>query len=149
MRRHLRDAAAGILGPGGAPARDELAHRDFRRRALGVAPRVVWEFPLLDGIEFRDARLEDVLERVKDDPNHPVSLEVARLMRAYLDAFRRDLLRMARHYNPGEQPQVGITRRPPRCPVEHVAQHLAAVAIQDVLTDATEETPLLHPDAKP
>lgn len=129
--------------------RNHLLHREFRAKALSAAPRVVWEFPQLDGIEFRTVCLEDVTKHASNDPNHPVSIEVARLMRLYLEAFRRDLLRMARHYQPGEQPQVGITRRTPRWPVEHVAQHLAAVAIQEVLIDATEETPLLHPDAKP
>jgi hypothetical protein len=100
---------------------------------------------VLDGIEHRNVALRDVCERVEHDPTHPVAIEAARLMRAYVEAFRKDLLRMARSYNRDSTPHIGLTRPPPRWPIEHVAQHLAAVFIQESIIDATEETPLLHP----
>ena len=128
-----------------APLRDEAVHRQFRQAALDERPRVIWRFPRLDGIEFRTLALEDVIAHLKNDQHHPVSLEVARLMKAYVEAFRKDLLRLARHYNRDSRPEMGITREPPRWPVEHVAQHLAAAFIQETLIDATEETELLHP----
>lgn len=136
----------GLLGPDGRPMlRDVAAHKAFRARELAESERVVWRFPRLDGIEFREVPLKDVVAHVENDSHHPVSLEVGRLMKAYVERFRTDLLRLARHYNRDGVPHMGITRDPPRWPVEHVAQHLAAAFIQEKLIDATEEAPLLHP----
>jgi hypothetical protein len=136
-----------VLGPNGRSIRDEEAHRAFRREALSKSPRVVWEIPQVDGIEHRNVRLEDVMAIVKEDANHPVALEVARLMRAYRQNLAETFERLERTYNKGEMPQLALTRRPPRWPVEHVAQHCFAAMVQELIIDVTEEAELLHPDA--
>jgi hypothetical protein len=142
----MKKQPTGLLGANGRPLRDEQAHRDFRRHALKQTERVVWKFPRLDGIEFGNVRLEDVAAHVANDKHHPVSLEVGRLLKLYVEAFRRDLVAMAKHFPKDRTPQVGVTRDEPRWPIEHVAQHLAAAFIQQVLIDSSEEAALLHPD---
>ena len=108
--------------------------------------RVVWKFPVLDGIEQRGARLEHVLEVIKaKDYLHPVHLEVSRLVGLYKANLLETLRRIGKHFNDSSRPHIQVTRDPPRWPVEHVAQHIFACMVQEVLIDATEEERLLHP----
>jgi hypothetical protein len=137
-----------LLGPSGRPIRDEQAHEAFRREQLNKAPRVVWEMPQVDRIEHRDVPLEDVMATVKEDKNHPISLEVVRIMGLYKKNLEETFVRLERTFPKGDVPQLAITRKPPRYPIEHVAQHLFAAMVQEVIVDVTEEAPLLHPAGK-
>lgn len=136
-----------ILGPNGRSIRDEEEHRRFRKEALARTPRVVWEFPQVDGIEHRTARLEDVVAILENEADHPIAREVARLMGEYKKNLAETFEKLEKTYNRGQMPQLAFTRRPARYPVEHVAQHCFAAMVQEVLIDATEEADLLHPDA--
>lgn len=119
----------------------------FREQQLKAAERVYWRFPTLK-VENTQARLKDVIAAVESDPDHVLSREVARLFAAYREDLLKSLVLHEKRYNKGSMPQVAIVReRPPSCGVEHAAMHVFCCAWQDVITDATEETHLLHPDA--
>ena len=135
-----------ILGPDGIPIRDERVHEAFRRNELAGSERMVWNIPMLDGIEQRHVHMADVTAILAHDSNHPVSSEVSRLVGEYKKRFLRDLQDHEKRYNKGGMPQISLTREhEPRWPVEHAAMHIFFVMIHDVLVDVSEEDPLLHP----
>jgi len=114
---------------------------------LKGSERVAWKFPTV-AIENGNAHLRDIVQALEHDPNSPISIEVARIFGVYRDDLLKCLTQHERRYNKGSMPQVVIVRdRPARCAVEHAAMHVFCCAWQDVLTDATEETHLLHPDS--
>ena len=101
---------------------------------------------MLDRIEQRGAQLKDIAHYLAHEQDHPISREVARLIGAYRADFLKCLEAHEQRYNRGCMPQVSIAREyEPRWPIEHAAMHCFACMLDEVITDATEETHLLHP----
>lgn len=126
--------------------RNERAHREFREKALAASERVTWAFPMLDKIEHRGVHLKDITHWLASEPNHPVSIEVGRLIGLYRADFLKCLEQHEKRYNKGCMPQVAVVREhDPRWPIEHAAMHCFACMVDEILTDTTEEVDLLHP----
>lgn len=108
--------------------------------------RVVWELPVVAPatIEHKTWSLRDITQILETDANHPVSQEVAKLIRIYRDALVRGLEQLERASPKGGMPQVQLGRSAPRWPIEHVAQHCFATIFYEVIVDATEEDRLIN-----
>jgi len=77
--------------------------------------------------EFRPLAEDTVVAALQDpDPANPVAVEVARLISAYTDNFKRHVERL------GHIP-AGILHIQPRYPIEAVAMRLTTQAIRETL----------------
>ncbi|MGO9247501.1 MAG: hypothetical protein ACLP7W_02775 [Solirubrobacteraceae bacterium] len=144
--RAPRDPA--LVGPNGAPLRDEAAHRRFRENALASSERVVWRFPeVAPDWKYRSLSRLDAAKRCEGGDTGLES-EVHRIYLEYVKDFMRCIELHEKRYNPGCMPQVSIPNRwNARFAVQHLAQMKFHVGLGEIIIDATEETDLLNPDA--
>jgi hypothetical protein len=124
-----------------------LTPSEFKKGELAAAERVVWTFPDVDPeFEFRSKQPEDLSQAIQHEPHGPVAREVNRIVVAYRESFMDALKSHERSHNRGRMPEVTVARpQKPRFFIQHLAQVDFATMLDVVLTDVTEEDPLLHP----
>jgi hypothetical protein len=89
--------------------------------------------PVEPKAEFRSLPEDAVVAALQDpDPANPVAVEVARLIAAYTNNFKRHVERL------GRVPP-DILRIKPRWPIEAVAMRLTTETIREILSQPTPE----------